>query len=71
MAPAPERKRRTPMGQRHWRAVLTDDEVDALRDLREADPAVWSYARLAEHFGVSKTCVAKLCRYQFRLPACP
>lgn len=52
------------IGESHPAAVLADSEVDRLRELRER--LGWPYSKLAEWFGVSKTCVAKLCRYELR-----
>lgn len=46
------------VGQHHHRAQLTDGEVDMLLRLREKDH--WSYARLAEVFEVSASCVAMI-----------
>lgn len=45
-------------GQEHPRAVLTDREVDALRDLW--DEGGWSYGQLAEKFSISKTSAREL-----------
>lgn len=50
------------IGQDHWRASLTDEEVDRLLALRESDPATWSYRKLAEVFEVSKSAVRWYCK---------
>lgn len=42
-----------PAGQQHPRAVLSDREVDELREMHEEGG--WSFGRLAEHFSISKT----------------
>lgn len=51
-------------GQNHPKAVLSDHEVELMRQLRETDH--WSYGRLAKKFEVSKTLVASICRYRTR-----
>lgn len=51
------------VGQDHPNAVLTDGEVQAMRDLREEGK---TYEWLAEKFEVSKSSVAKICKYQRR-----
>jgi len=43
---------------------LTDAEVDKLRQLHE-DQGV-CYSRLAKQFGISKSAVAMICRYERR-----
>lgn len=48
-----------PKGQDHHRAVLTDAEVDTIRDLREEG---WSLGQLAQKFEVSKSQVARIVR---------
>lgn len=48
-----------PKGQDHHRAVLTDAEVDTMRDLREEG---WSLGQLALKFEVSKSQVARIVR---------
>lgn len=57
---APARYRR---GDEHPGAVLTDAEVDLVRDLHEAG---WSYSRLAEKFEVSKSTIAGICQCRRR-----
>ena len=44
-------------GQDHHRAVLTDAEVDNMRELREEG---WTLGQLALKFEVSKTQVARI-----------
>ncbi len=51
-------------GEEHHRARLSDREVELLRILHEREG--WPYSLLMAKFEVSKTCVAKLCRYQCR-----
>ena len=51
------------IGEDHPRAVLTDDEVDLLLELRAEG---YSYAWLASKLSVSKSCVAKICRGEHR-----
>jgi len=54
-------------------AVLTDDEVDMIRDLFAEDRfkpygvRFWSYARLAEKFGVSRRYVIDIVAYRARV----
>lgn len=50
-------------GEDHQNAVLTDEEVQAMRDLRDQGS---TYEWLAEKFEVSKSSVAKICKYQRR-----
>lgn len=52
------------VGQDHHHAVLTDAEVDLIRELREAHR--WTYDALAEKFEVSKSAIACICRYERR-----
>lgn len=52
------------IGEGHHCAVLTDSEVDLIREMHENDGV--SYKTLAEKFEVSKGAVAKLCRYERR-----
>lgn len=47
-----------PVGEGHPRAVLTDEEVYLLLELRGEG---FSYEWLAEKFEVSKGCVQKIC----------
>lgn len=52
------------IGEGHHCAVLTDSEVDLMREMHENDGL--SYKELAEKFEVSKWCVGKICRYERR-----
>lgn len=51
------------MGEQHQNAVLTDDEVQMLRDLREGG---MTWAALAEKFEVAKRTVRDICAYRRR-----
>jgi ribosome-binding protein aMBF1 (putative translation factor) len=51
-------------GQRHPNAVLTDAEVELLRQIRENEG--WGYGRLAKAFEISKSYVVRLCKYRTR-----
>ncbi len=51
-------------GQGHAKAILSDHEVELMRELHEVDG--WSYGRLANKFEVSKSAVASICRYRTR-----
>ena len=51
------------IGEDHPRAVLMDREVAMLLELRDGGE---SYGKLAITFGVSKSCVAKICRGEHR-----
>ncbi|WP_426116293.1 hypothetical protein [Massilia sp. PWRC2] len=59
--------KRIPIGRRvgedHQNAVLTDEEVQVMRDMREQGR---TYEWLADKFEVSKSSVAKICKYQRR-----
>lgn len=50
-------------GDEHPRAVLTDTEVDLVRELHDAG---WSYALLAEKFDVTKSAIAGICQCRRR-----
>lgn len=52
------------IGQCHHRAVLTDAEVELVREMHENDGM--SYKTLANKFEVSKGTIAKICRYERR-----
>ena len=52
------------IGQNHPGAKLTDHEVDLLRTMREQENL--SYRKLAVVFGMSVSCVRRICRYQLR-----
>lgn len=51
-------------GQTHHRAILSDEQVDCIRDLHEEQR--WSYSRIAMEFGISKAAVAMICQYRRR-----
>jgi ribosome-binding protein aMBF1 (putative translation factor) len=55
------------VGEDHQAAVLTDAEVELVRELREAGG--WTYDALAEKFGVGKSTVADICTYRRRAQA--
>ncbi len=46
------------IGQAHHNAKLTDAQVRTVYELR--DVGGWTYQEIAEHFGVSKSCIAGL-----------
>lgn len=52
------------VGQDHQAAVLTDAEVDLIRELRELHG--WTYAALAGKFEVSKSTIQDICTYRRR-----
>ncbi len=52
------------VGEDHQNAKLTDAEVDNIRELREAHG--FSYSLIADWFGVSKSTIAMVCRYERR-----
>ncbi len=52
------------VGQDHQAAVLTDAEVDLVRELRELHG--WTYAALAGKFEVSKSTIQDICTYRRR-----
>lgn len=51
------------IGQDHQRAVLSDSEVEVMRQLAEGGMA---YSELARMFEVSKYTVGRICRYERR-----
>ena len=51
------------VGEDHPRAKLKNDEVWLIADMRDGGA---SYAEIAEVFGVSKSTVASICRYERR-----
>ncbi len=61
------------LGQAHGRAVLTDEEVERIRALRESElglpPAsrFWTTRRLAEKFEVSRRQVVNIVHYRQRV----
>lgn len=52
------------VGEDHQAAVLTDAEVELVRDLREAWG--WTYDALATKFGVGKSTIQDICTYRRR-----
>ena len=52
------------IGEHHWKARLTDKQIDEIRDLHE-DHNI-SYGQLAKQFNTSKEAIAKICRYERR-----
>jgi hypothetical protein len=52
------------IGDGHPRAVLSDAQVDRIRDLHEDHNL--SYQQLAEMFSVPKTTIASICQYARR-----
>lgn len=61
-------------GESNPRAKLTDDDVDAMRDLYEADrfkpnaQRYWTLGRLAEKYEVSRRHVINIVTYRQRVP---
>lgn len=51
------------IGESHHKAILTDHEVDLMRDLHEEG---YSYEWLSKKFEVSKWSVGRICRYERR-----
>ena len=58
------RRKGRQFGQNHQNAVLTDAEVDLIRDLY--DEGFYSYTQLARMFEVSKGCVGHLVHFRRR-----
>lgn len=52
------------IGESHHKAKLTNKEVDEVRDLHEI--LGWGYRKIAREYGVSKSCIAEICRYEKR-----
>lgn len=52
------------VGEYHQNAVLSDKEVDQVRDLHEF--AGWSYREISRAYKTSKSCIAEICRYEKR-----
>lgn len=52
------------LGQDHQHAKLTDAEAELIRELHEDG---LPYYALAEKFGVSKSAIGKICRYERRV----
>jgi hypothetical protein len=61
-------KRRPPAGDRQWLAKLSLHDAELIRCLHEEFPrgteGHMGYAKLAAKFDVSKTIVARVCRYE-------
>lgn len=53
-------------GENHQFAILTDGEVELVRQARESDPITWTYDKLVEKWEVSKSCIADICKYRRR-----
>lgn len=51
------------VGEDHQNAILTNDEVELIRDLRAQG---LKYDTIAEKFEVSKSTIAMICRYERR-----
>jgi ribosome-binding protein aMBF1 (putative translation factor) len=51
------------IGEDHQNAILTDAEVELVRDLHDKE---WSYNLLAKKFEVSKSLIAAICRCERR-----
>lgn len=58
--------KKTPVGEAHHRAILTDDEVELLRTLYEDPDTQITCEALGKRFGVSKDYVYKIVTYQRR-----
>lgn len=52
------------IGEWHPSAVLSDAEVEVMRDLHENHG--WGYWRLAQKFGISKSAARDICLYRHR-----
>jgi hypothetical protein len=52
------------IGSSHHNATISDEVVDKMRDLHEDDGI--GYRRLAKMFNLSRSVVAKLCKYERR-----
>lgn len=57
-------KRRLAYGETHWKAELTDHEVDLMRGLHEEDG--WGYRRLSKTFEVPRETVRSIVNYRTR-----
>lgn len=58
---------RVKSGQSHHKSKLTDAEVTLLRTMHAQDGM--GYSALATTFGLSKSCVAQICRNERRVGA--
>lgn len=52
------------IGEDHPNSKLTNEQIDAIRDLREFQNM--RYTDIAKLFGLSKGAIAKICRYERR-----
>lgn len=52
------------IGEWHPSAVLSDSEVDLMRELHEKEK--WGYTRLSRLFNVSRTTAEDICNYRHR-----
>ncbi len=61
------------IGEDHQHAVLTNREVDMMRQLHEqypqGHPEYFGYRKLCKMFEVSKTTVRRICNYRMRSQA--
>lgn len=63
-----------PTGERHGRAILSDTDIDLMRELYESEPRghklragrYWTLDRLAEKFEISRRQVANIVGYDQR-----
>lgn len=53
------------VGEDHQKSRLTNEQVDRVRDLHELHDL--SYGQLSKMFGVSKNCIADICKYRRRV----
>lgn len=53
-------------GENHQFAVLTNGEVELIRQLREDDPVTWTWDRLVEKFEAGKRTIRDICAYKRR-----
>lgn len=52
------------IGESHHRALLTDEDIDRIRELHEQHG--WGYRRLAVKFDISRSHVRYICLYRMR-----
>jgi hypothetical protein len=50
-------------GQTHWKAKLTDDQVEEARVLHDGG---WGYRRIARRFAVPRSTIQFICTYRRR-----
>lgn len=53
------------IGESHPNAKITDKEVEEIRDLHEF--ASMGYTEIARNYGVKKSIIAEICRYEKRV----